>query len=447
MKIENEKSITFKYLVAFISIVAFTILAQALVQYFILQQESYSEIINLAGRQRMLSQRLAKQSLLYSLSGEERKLALSKDILKTKELLFSTHEHLKNGSEDHKIAPAFTDSIRDKYLALDPVLKMMEEDVVCLINNCQTQKDSLNNIVNHSESFLATMNHIVYESADYSKSRILNLSKVEFILFTLIILLLIYEFFKIIIPIKQKLISQLNELRQKDQVITHSSKLAAIGELAAGIGHEINGPLTIIKGYLTRLKRESYKNNKNEANIINSFEKIEGSANQIENIVKGLRTFARKDDVKTVEFNLAQIVQDCIAMVEQIYDHYGIEVTLENQVGDIKINGNPGKIQQVMMNLLSNAKDALEGSDNKEIKVTLSQSNEKVQIKVSDSGVGISDAIKRKVFEPYFTTKEFGKGSGLGLSLSFNFIKEHNGTISYDSEPGHGTTFNIELPV
>lgn len=226
----------------------------------------------------------------------------------------------------------------------------------------------------------------------------------EFILFTLIILLLIYEFFKIIIPIKQKLLSQLNELRQKDQVISHSSKLAAIGELAAGVGHEINGPLTIIKGYLTRLKRESYKENKNEGNILNSFDKIEGSVSQIENVVKGLRTFARKDETKTVEFNLGQVVQDCISMVEQIYDHYGI-------------------------------------------KVTLSQSKGRVQIKVSDSGIGINDTIKKKVFEPYFTTKEFGKGSGLGLSLSFNFIKEHNGTIAIDSKPGHGTTFNIELPV
>lgn len=447
MKVDNGRGITIKYLVAFISIVSFTIVAQALVQYFILQQESYSEIINLAGRQRMLSQRLAKESLLYSQSEKAQRLELSKDLLETKDLLFTTHDHLKHGSKDHNLAGPFTEEIKLKYSELDPIILEFENDTICIINNCPTKQESLNRIVYNSEVFLVKMNKIVYDSADYSKSRILNLSKIEFVLFCLIVLLLIYEFFKIIIPIKRRLLFQIEELRRKDQVIGHSSKLAAIGELAAGIGHEINGPLTIIKAYLTKLKRESYKNNSNEDNILNSFEKIEGSANQIENIVKGLRTFARKENDEVIEFNLAQVIQDCISMVEQIYDHYGITVTFNNHVGDISINGIPGKIQQVIMNLLSNAKDALEESDVKEINVALVEEDGKIQIKVADTGPGISDAIKSKVFDPYFTTKEFGKGSGLGLSLSFNFIKEHNGTIKIDTTPGKGTIFNIELPV
>lgn len=447
MKVDNDRGVTIKYLVAFISIVSFTIVAQALVQYFILQQESYSEIINLAGRQRMLSQRLAKESLLYAQSENAQRLELSKELLETKDLLFTTHDHLKHGSKDHNLAGPFTEEIKLKYAELDPIILEFENDTICIINNCPTKQESLNRIVYNSEVFLVKMNKIVYDSADYSKSRILNLSKIEFVLFFLIVLLLIYEFFKIIIPIKKRLLFQIEELRRKDQVIGHSSKLAAIGELAAGIGHEINGPLTIIKAYLTKLKRESYKNNTNEDNILNSFEKIEGSANQIENIVKGLRTFARKENDEVIDFNLAQVIQDCISMVEQIYDHYGITVSFKNHVGDISINGVPGKIQQVIMNLLSNAKDALEESDVKEINVALVEEDGKIQIKVADTGPGISDVIKSKVFDPYFTTKEFGKGSGLGLSLSFNFIKEHNGTIQIDTTPGKGTIFNIELPV
>ncbi|EPZ52280.1 histidine kinase A domain protein [Bacteriovorax sp. BAL6_X] len=273
-----------------------------------------------------------------------------------------THEDLKNGSREKGIAPAFTDNIKKQYTALDPILRNISKDINCIVNFCDDQKRSLEGIVKDTDVFLKNMNRIVFESADYSKSKILNLSKIEFILFSLIILLLIYEFFKILIPIKRKLVNQVKELQQKDQVIAHSSKLAAIGELAAGVGHEINGPLTIIKGYLSRLKKEDYEASEHEEYILKSLDKIESSATQIENIVKGLRTFSRKDGQGLILFDLSEVLSDCVLMIEEIYDYYG-------------------------------------------------------------------------------------KGSGLGLSLSFNFIKEHGGNISIDSEIGQGTTFKIEIPL
>ncbi|WP_412462803.1 ATP-binding protein [Halobacteriovorax sp. RT-2-6] len=448
MKIDYERGITYKYLIAFVSILLFTIIAQALMQFLILQQESYSQVINLAGRQRMLSQRLAKQSLIYSFNTSvEPRSEVSKEILVTKELLFSTHEDLKNGSEDKGIAPAFSPNIKQQYKDLDPILSSIDRNINCIVNLCENQKKSLEEIVKDTDLFLKNMNKIVFESADYSKTKILNLSKIELLLFSLIILLLIYEFFKILIPIKRKLVSQLKELQQKDQVITHSSKLAAIGELAAGVGHEINGPLTIIKGYLARLKKENFKSNEHEDYIVKSLEKIESSATQIENIVKGLRNFSRKDGQGLVLFDLSAVLNDCILMIEEIYEHYGISVSFENSLGELQVKGSPGKIQQVVMNLLTNARDALEQSEVKQIKVTLTSCDDKAVIEVSDSGAGISEENKRKIFEPYFTTKEYGKGSGLGLSLSHNFIKEHGGSITIDSNSGGGTTFRIEIPL
>ncbi|WP_412471579.1 ATP-binding protein [Halobacteriovorax sp. RT-1-4] len=448
MKIDYERGITYKYLIAFVSIVLFTIIAQALMQFFILQQESYSQVINLAGRQRMLSQRLAKQSLIYSFNTSvEPRSEVSKEILVTKELLFSTHEDLKNGSEDKGIAPAFTPNIKQQYADLDPILSSIDRNINCIVNLCENQKKSLEEIVKDTDLFLKNMNKIVFESADYSKTKILNLSKIELLLFSLIILLLIYEFFKILIPIKRKLVNQLKELQHKDQVITHSSKLAAIGELAAGVGHEINGPLTIIKGYLARLKKENFKSSEHKDYIVKSLEKIESSATQIENIVKGLRNFSRKDGQGLVLFDLSAVLNDCILMIEEIYEHYGISVSFENSLGELQVKGSPGKIQQVVMNLLTNARDALEQSEVKQIKVTLTSRDDKAVIEVSDSGAGISEENKRKIFEPYFTTKEYGKGSGLGLSLSHNFIKEHGGSITIDSNSGGGTTFRIEIPL
>ncbi|MFG1482065.1 ATP-binding protein [Halobacteriovorax sp. HFRX-2_2] len=448
MKIDYERGITYKYLIAFVSIVLFTIIAQALMQFFILQQESYSQVINLAGRQRMLSQRLAKQALIYSFNtGDHIRSSLRQEILVTKDLLLLTHEDLKNGSREKGIAPAFTDNIKKQYTDLNPILRNISKDINCIVNFCDDQKRSLEGIVKDTDVFLKNMNKIVFESADYSKSKILNLSKIEFILFSLIILLLIYEFFKILIPIKRKLVNQVKELQQKDQVITHSSKLAAIGELAAGVGHEINGPLTIIKGYLSRLKKEDYEASEHEDYILKSLDKIESSATQIENIVKGLRTFARKDGQGLILFDLSEVLSDCVLMIEEIYDHYGISVSFESSVEKLQVKGSPGQIQQVVMNLLTNARDALEESEVKEIKISLSTQDNMAIIAVSDSGPGMSEAIKNKIFEPYFTTKKYGKGSGLGLSLSFNFIKEHGGNISIDSEIGQGTTFKIEIPL
>ncbi|MFG1485273.1 ATP-binding protein [Halobacteriovorax sp. RZ-1] len=448
MKIDYERGITYKYLIAFVSIVLFTIIAQALMQFFILQQESYSQVINLAGRQRMLSQRLAKQALIYSFNtSDHTRSSLRNEILVTKDLLLLTHEDLKNGSRENGVAPAFTDNIKKQYTDLDPVLRNISKDINCIVNFCDDQKRSLEGIVKETDVFLKNMNKIVFESADYSKSKILNLSKIELILFSLIILLLIYEFFKILIPIKRKLVNQVKELQQKDQVITHSSKLAAIGELAAGVGHEINGPLTIIKGYLSRLKKEDYEASEHEDYILKSLDKIESSATQIENIVKGLRNFARKDGQALIIFDLSKVLNDCILMIEEIYEHYGISVSFENPVGELQVKGSPGKIQQVVMNLLTNAKDALEDCEVKEIKVTLTTSDDKAIIQVADSGPGISDENKIKIFEPYFTTKEYGKGSGLGLSLSKKIIKEHGGTITIESEIDNGTTFRIEIPL
>ncbi len=230
-------------------------------------------------------------------------------------------------------------------------------------------------------------------------------------------------------------------------MITHSSKLATIGELAAGVRHEINGPLTIIKAYLSRLKKEDYEASEHEDYILKSLDKIESSATQIENIVKGLRTFARKDGQGLILFDLSEVLSDCVLMIEEIYDHYGISVSFESSVEKLQVKGSPGQIQQVVMNLLTNARDALEESEVKEIKISLSTQGDKAIIEVSDSGPGMSEAIKNKIFEPYFTTKKYVKGSGLGLSLSFNFIKEHGGNISIDSEIGQGTTFKIEIPL
>jgi PAS domain S-box-containing protein len=228
----------------------------------------------------------------------------------------------------------------------------------------------------------------------------------------------------------------------------HQAKLASIGELAAGVGHEINNPLTIIKGYLTAMDK-TLKNNLFSASELQNFiQKIHLASDRIANIVQGLRTFSRSDSHEVSSFSPITAVKESFNMINQIYLRDGVKIELVNSLKeDIVIIGNRGKFQQVLMNLLSNAKDAVSNAKNKKIEVLISQIDKDLLIAIKDYGCGIPTSLHSKIFEPFFTTKEVNKGTGIGLSLAHNFIKEMNGTLSIESEENLGSTFTVRIPL
>jgi PAS domain S-box-containing protein len=221
----------------------------------------------------------------------------------------------------------------------------------------------------------------------------------------------------------------------------HQSKLASIGELSAGVGHEINNPLTIAQAYLGKIAA----NSKCEDSL-SDIKKTQNALDRIKNIVTGLRSFARNDKEQTC-FDFIAAIKESMLLLNEIYTNEGIEIVFTNTAKqDVFITGMRGRIQQVFVNLLTNAKDAIANQKDKKIDIHLSTTNGKVQLKVQDNGTGISAKNLDKIFNNFFTTKDIGQGTGIGLSLCQKVIQEHSGRIHVESELGKGTQFTVELP-
>lgn len=227
------------------------------------------------------------------------------------------------------------------------------------------------------------------------------------------------------------------------------SRLASIGELAAGVGHEINNPLTISMGYLDRLK----KMNDLPPEVYKTIKNIEVGHDRIRNITNGLRGLSRTETGKTI-FNLEQVIDDFILFVQKIYELQNITLEFVTTAHhDVNIFANRTEIQQVIMNLISNAKDAIKDVESKKIYVNLStHTNEntnahEVLLKVTDNGQGIEDSHKHRIFDSFFTTKDPGEGTGLGLALVHRIISEIGGEIWFESQENVGTTFFVKLPL
>ncbi len=233
------------------------------------------------------------------------------------------------------------------------------------------------------------------------------------------------------------------------QIALHNSKLASVGELAAGVGHEVNNPLAIVKGYLQSITKKVERKSLETEYLLNTIDKMTGAAERIEKIVNGLRTFSRVDNDLTDEVPIVAVMEESIAMIKEIYAKEGVKVSLNIVEPEYEycVDGNRGRIQQTVMNLIANAKDATEGLENRRIKIDIEAREEKyVVVSITDNGVGIAEAAKEKIFDAFFTTKEVNKGTGIGLSLAHSIVAEHEGIIELESELGHGATFRVLLP-
>ncbi|MBF0119353.1 MAG: two-component sensor histidine kinase [Desulfobacterales bacterium] len=234
-----------------------------------------------------------------------------------------------------------------------------------------------------------------------------------------------------------------------DQII-EAGKLVSIGELAAGIAHEINNPIAIMMeegGWIDDLMAEE------EFSNIENFQEIKRALNQIrvqgercKEITHKLLSFARKTDPigKTVELN--DLIEEIVSILEQRSKLSNIKM-IKNLAPDLpEIFASPSEIQQVFLNLINNAMDAM-GSHGGNIEITSKREGDHVIVDVSDTGSGIPKAIMARIFDPFFTTKPVGKGTGLGLSICFGIIKKMGGDITVSSTVGVGTTFHIYFPV
>ena len=238
------------------------------------------------------------------------------------------------------------------------------------------------------------------------------------------------------------------ERAQIQQKMFQASKLASIGELAAGVGHEINNPLAIISGHIELLRRQMEGADKHQSVILKSLDGQERAVKRIVDIVNGLRTFARSDSdiIETVDVNLC--INNTLSFLQNIYEKQGLIFKIELSSTPLLIAGNQGRFQQVLVNLLSNAKDAIcDGEiENGQITISTYSADGQVVVNVADNGVGIAEDNLDKIFDSFYTTKELGKGTGLGLGIVKNIISGINGQLKVTSQLNKGSCFTIYVP-
>jgi two-component system NtrC family sensor kinase len=232
------------------------------------------------------------------------------------------------------------------------------------------------------------------------------------------------------------------EQRRLEASLVRAEKLAALGQLAAGVAHELNNPITAVLANTQLLERESNP----EAVDIESIHLIEQAGRRAQKVVRELLNFARQDPQEFRLVDVNRTIEQALSLVERQWRRAKVGLTSDLGRELPPVSGNADHLQSVWLNLLVNAHDALQGKPG-EVTIRSTVVDSWVQVQVRDDGTGISPEDMNRIFEPFFTTKAPGKGTGLGLATSYRIIEQHEGLIEVDSTRGEGTTFTVRLPI
>lgn len=240
------------------------------------------------------------------------------------------------------------------------------------------------------------------------------------------------------------------ELKSAQEALVQAGKLAALGELAAGVAHELNQPLSGILGFSQELE-SVLKGKGAEALILDHLQEISKNAVRMKKIIQQLREFTRKSVEDFQNTDLVNVIRESMRLLDQQFRSRGIDVRVDSATDLPKVYCNPFQLEQVFINLFTNARDAIEargGGGHISIQLRRSPADRRfVEIEFRDDGCGMDQEAQKRAFEPFYTTKEVGRGTGLGLSVSYGILSKINGSAVIESEPGKGTTFQIRLPI
>ncbi|PWJ21859.1 sensor histidine kinase [Jannaschia seohaensis] len=259
------------------------------------------------------------------------------------------------------------------------------------------------------------------------------------------------------------------QLKEAETLLVRNEKMAALGRLLAGVAHELNNPISFVyanthalEKYVGRLEtyfahveagatrpelialRAELKLDRAVPNLRHAIEGAQDGAERVRDIVADLRRLSADGTGERERFDLGQVAATAVRWIER---GSGGTVPRVDAPAPVPVHGNPGHVQQIVMNLVQNAHDALEAIERPEITVTVARDGDLAVLEVRDNGPGIPDAIAAHVFDPFFTTKPVGRGTGLGLSISNKIAEEHGGRLAVACPPEGGTVFRLELPL
>jgi two-component system NtrC family sensor kinase len=240
------------------------------------------------------------------------------------------------------------------------------------------------------------------------------------------------------------------KLRETQAHLIHSEKMAGLGQLVAGIAHEINNPLAfvinnifIVQEGLDKLAlEESSKVSKMQTRIRDAY----AGAARVKDLVSKLRTFSRLDEGTIKTINIHESIESVLLFLRHKMEG---RIEVERKYGDVEmLTCLAGELNQVLMNIVANAIDAIDEADGPgRITIATGQDNGHFVIRVRDTGKGIPEGIRNRIFEPFFTTKPIGQGTGLGLAISYGIMKAHQGSMEFSTKAGEGTEFTLKIPV
>jgi C4-dicarboxylate-specific signal transduction histidine kinase len=236
------------------------------------------------------------------------------------------------------------------------------------------------------------------------------------------------------------------ELRDKQEQLVQAGKLATLGELTTGVAHELNNPLNNIGLYLGNVVDRVKLGQVDPERIVADLQSAQEQVLKASEIISHLRTFGRVAAVSVEPFDLNEVIERSLTLMQEQLRLREIDVALELRAAPAVVSGNPIQIEQVFINLLTNARDALADSPRKLVEIASTRAESTIRVTFRDTGPGIPEGLEQRIFDPFFTTKEVGAGTGLGLSITYGIIREHGGSIFVERGADGGATFVIELP-
>src|SRR5690242_12527253 len=237
------------------------------------------------------------------------------------------------------------------------------------------------------------------------------------------------------------------ELREKQEQLVQAAKLATLGELTTGVAHELNNPLNNIGLFIGNVIDMIQLGADDQTRILQDLNKAMAQVHKASQIITHLRTFGRAAPASREVVSVNSIILQALSLMQEQLRLRTIDVNLELDDREPRVLGNAIQLEQVFLNLLTNARDALGPVEQKLIEISSALERDVVRIVFTDSGPGIPVGHERRIFDPFFTTKEVGEGTGLGLSITYGIVRDHEGSIQLRNTAERGATFVIELPV
>jgi C4-dicarboxylate-specific signal transduction histidine kinase len=236
------------------------------------------------------------------------------------------------------------------------------------------------------------------------------------------------------------------ELRDKQEQLVQAGKLATLGELTTGVAHELNNPLNNIGLYVGNIIDRIHLGELGSEQVLADLENAMDQVRKAGEIISHLRTFGRAAPVTVERVDIDDVIERALSLMHEQLRLRAIETEFDLASEELLVLGNPIQLEQIFINLLTNARDAFAEEKRRRVQISSRQDGERIKIVVADTGPGIPPAIQPRIFDPFFTTKEVGAGTGLGLSITYSIVKEHGGEISLVPSD-EGAAFEIELPV